>query len=260
MASYPGVAWCGVNKLGTTKVAKIRIDRGPEAQLPFGFELGRLYLTTDTHVLYAGQGVSAPMIAITGNNVPLTFVGIWSDVVGYVTADLAIYNGALYAALQNSTDQEPDTSPTYWQEIVTTPGVPGPPGPTGAQGEQGIQGVPGPPGSTSLISATSFPTVSQTLIPVPVSFGASGNNIVVNGSGQTTISVYKGFLLSAAPTTLQFFNGGTPQSGPIPSSGVIALTLDLDSTPWYTATNGNDLVISQPDAVDVGGTLWITQA
>jgi len=49
-----------------TKIAKIRVSRGTEANLPFGYEIGRLYLTTDTHKLFAGQGLNLPLVEVAG--------------------------------------------------------------------------------------------------------------------------------------------------------------------------------------------------
>jgi hypothetical protein len=49
-----------------TKRVKIIVDRGLEADKPLVFELGRLYITTDTHRLFAGQGLTLPMVEIGG--------------------------------------------------------------------------------------------------------------------------------------------------------------------------------------------------
>lgn len=102
-----------------TKIAKILIDRGTEANLPFGFALGRLYLTTDTHKLFAGQGLSSPLVQITGNNAGLNFRGAWTSLATYLVNDLVTFDNTLYIALGSSTNEEPDLFPAAWDVVIS---------------------------------------------------------------------------------------------------------------------------------------------
>jgi hypothetical protein len=246
--------------------SKIRIARGLISELPAppnSFEQGRPYFAEDTQELFIGQGISLPMLQVFGSvQGPLTFLGVWADSFDYVLGDVVVFGNNLYAAVQSSTAQEPDLSPSFWSLIVTAQG---PPGPQGTQGEPGFgltgpQGVPGPQGSTQLIAATSYPTTNGVLVPVPINFNSTGNNIVVIGSPSTpTISVYKMVLTTSAATVLTFNNGPTAQSGLLSFNGPAYIVLDQSDKPWYAATGGNNLVINQSASAQVGGTLWVTQ-
>lgn len=44
----------------------------------------------------------------------LDAVSVWSSAQGYLTGDVISYSDTLYQATQDSTNQQPDTSPTYW--------------------------------------------------------------------------------------------------------------------------------------------------
>src|SRR5580704_4823039 len=119
--------------------SKIRIARGLIANLPVppnSFEVGRPYFAEDTQELFIGQGIAVPMSQVLGGvEGPLTFLGVWSDSFDYNLGEVVVFANNLYAAVQGSTAQEPDVSPSYWSLIV---GTPGPPGPQGAQGEPGV--------------------------------------------------------------------------------------------------------------------------
>ena len=55
--------------MGITKKVRIIVDRGLEADLPQppkAFVPGRIYITTDTHKIFHGQGLNLPMVDITG--------------------------------------------------------------------------------------------------------------------------------------------------------------------------------------------------
>jgi hypothetical protein len=56
--------------MSSTKVSKILIARGLEANVPTGWEIGRLYLATDTGHIFFGQGASLPLgqVGATGGS------------------------------------------------------------------------------------------------------------------------------------------------------------------------------------------------
>lgn len=105
--------------MGTTKRAKIIVDRGLEADLPFGFEIGRMYITTDSHKIFAGQGLSNPLVQLTGNNAGLLFRGAWSNVLNYNPNDLVTFDNSLFIALHASINEQPDLFPADWDLVIT---------------------------------------------------------------------------------------------------------------------------------------------
>jgi hypothetical protein len=108
----------GASKVATKK-AKIIVDRGPESALPFGFEIGRMYITTDTHKIYAGQGLTMPLVQLTGNNAGLNFRGPWSSLTNYSPNDLVTFSNTLYIALNASLNEQPDLFPSNWDVVVS---------------------------------------------------------------------------------------------------------------------------------------------
>lgn len=86
--------------------------------------------------------------------------GTWSSSTTYVTDDAVELNGTSYIALQGSTNNNPESSPTKWAVLAAKgaagsagpTGSPGPTGPTGAAstvpGPTGPTGAPGPTGTT----------------------------------------------------------------------------------------------------------------
>jgi len=55
--------------MAIAKRVKIIVDRGLEANLPFGFEQGRLYVTTDTNKIYGGTGINTPLVLLGSSSV-----------------------------------------------------------------------------------------------------------------------------------------------------------------------------------------------
>src|SRR2546422_644522 len=99
-----------------TKIAKIRVSRGLETDLPFGWVTGRLYVTSDTRKIFAGQGINLPLVEVGGS--AISFRGTWLVGSTYVTNDFVTFNNSLYIALQNSTGSQPDLSPSDWELIL----------------------------------------------------------------------------------------------------------------------------------------------
>jgi hypothetical protein len=78
-----------------------------------------------------------------------TWQGAWSSATSYRMSDAVSYNGSAYIAIQPGTNQEPDTSPTYWG-VLAAQGSMGATGPTGATGATGPQGTNYNPSETSV--------------------------------------------------------------------------------------------------------------
>jgi hypothetical protein len=107
--------------VGLTKRVKIIVDRGLEANLPFGFEPGRLYVCEDTRKIFAGQGVSLPLVLVGTGQTGLNFRGAWSGLPTYNTNDLVTFNNALYICLNLNSNERPDLFPADWEVIVSVP-------------------------------------------------------------------------------------------------------------------------------------------
>jgi hypothetical protein len=105
--------------VGNTKRVKIIVDRGLEANLPFGFEPGRLYVCEDTRKIFAGQGVSLPLVLVGTGQTGLNFRGAWSNVTTYNTNDLVTFGNALYIALNLNSNEQPDLFPADWEVIIS---------------------------------------------------------------------------------------------------------------------------------------------
>lgn len=78
----------------------------------------------------------------------LTPEGAWNSGTTYLQGQLATFNNVLYVALQTTTNNEPDISPTFWSSVSGVQGPAGPAGPTGATGATGATGPQGPAGLT----------------------------------------------------------------------------------------------------------------
>ena len=92
----------------------------------------------------------------------LDWLGTWNSGTAYAVNDAVVYNGSSYISIQAGSNQEPDTSSSYWTLLAQSgaAGATGPQGPqgttgaTGATGPTGPTGPPGPQGLTGLTGAT----------------------------------------------------------------------------------------------------------
>ncbi len=101
----------------------------------------------------------------------LNWQGTWSSGTAYAVNDAVAYNGSSYISIQAGSNEEPDTSSSYWTLLsqagaagATGPqggagaqgptGLTGATGATGPQGPQGATGATGPEGPTGLTGAT----------------------------------------------------------------------------------------------------------
>ena len=86
----------------------------------------------------------------------LDWLGTWNSGTAYAVNDAVVYNGSSYISIQAGSNQEPDTSSSYWTLLAQSgaAGATGPQGPQGTTGATGATGPTGPQGSTGLTGAT----------------------------------------------------------------------------------------------------------
>ena len=63
------------------------------------------------------------LIASSYVNTNSTYKGTWSSAVGYVIGDVVLYNDVLYLAVNDSTNQTPSSSSTYWSVLIDFVGI-----------------------------------------------------------------------------------------------------------------------------------------
>jgi hypothetical protein len=136
------------------------------------------------------------------------FTGAWNSGASYNLNDVATLNGSTYLATAANTNQQPDTSPTFWTVMTQAgaagqPGAAGPPGQPGAQGPAGLQGVAGNPGPQGPIGLQGPPgpvdTSNLALLNTTNTFQTSQ---IVNGTLTATTGVLglNSIPFSATPT------------------------------------------------------------
>ena len=125
-----------------------------------------IIVVTETVVetIEVSQGVVGPQgptgaTGATGAQGPqgdpgLVWQGAWDDVTAYVVDDVVAYQGSSWVAIQDGTNQPPDSSPLYW-DLVASKGDTGAQGPQGIQGEQGETGPAGTTDHSALTNLTS---------------------------------------------------------------------------------------------------------
>lgn len=64
--------------------------------------------------------IPSSVIPAGGGDADGAFRGTWSAVTAYITGDTVIRSGAVYGAIQNSTNQDPATQAAYWTEYPTS--------------------------------------------------------------------------------------------------------------------------------------------
>src|SRR2546422_683702 len=87
----------------------------------------------------------------------MTWQGTWSSSTPYAVNDAVAYSGASYISIQAGTNNQPDTSATFWT-LLADKGATGATGVTGAAGTTGPQGPQGPQGPTGATGATDTAT------------------------------------------------------------------------------------------------------
>lgn len=82
------------------------------------------------------------------------FQGLYASTQSYNVGMVVAFNGGAYLSLVgNNKNNEPDTSPTFWQPVASEVLQ----GPTGSQGPQGIPGAQGADGPVGPIGAAGSP-------------------------------------------------------------------------------------------------------
>lgn len=154
-----------------------------------------------------------------GSGSTLTWQGPWSSATAYTVDDVVSFSGSSYVAIANTTNNEPDSSPTVWQ-LVAAAGAQGPTGSTGATGPQGLTGPTGATGTPGLTGATGATGPS----------GPTGPQGDVGATGPTGPTGSQGLTGPTGPT------GVTGATGP---SGVTVVAHDTSMT-----GDGNDTPLS----------------
>lgn len=161
------------------------------------------------------------------------FLGTWNSGITYQTNDIVSYNFTSYAAIQSSTNQQPDVSPSYWQFLgigTTGPtGITGPTGATGVTGPTGRTGPTGPTGFNGTVGSTG-PT-GPTLVGIPASSNTTivssdagkhvnvAVNVAINSSTAfntgDAVTIYNSSAgnITIIPTSVTLYNSGTSLTG-----------------------------------------------
>jgi len=159
----------------------------------------------------------------------ISWQGIWSSTVSYVTNNAVAYDGSVYLSIQASIGQEPDTSPLFWNLLagVGATGATGPAGVNGPPGPQGIQGLPGATGATGatgpqgLIGATGAAGISWEGIWDAATSYIANNAVAYDGSIYFSIQASMGQEPDNSPAYWTILAGvGSPgATGPAGASG-----------------------------------------
>jgi len=136
--------------------------------------------------LYSVYEGSAPAVAVG-----FTPRGAWSSGASYVTNDVVSYaNGNSYLAIQNSTNQQPDTQTAYWL-VLAEKGAPG----------SGSGDVSGPASSTDNAVARFDGTTGKIV--------QNSAATIADTTGDITAGKYNGLTVSTTTGTLSIANGKT---------------------------------------------------
>lgn len=110
----------------------------------------------------------------------------------------------------------------------------------------------------SVIKNTVNAPTTAALSSASISASSSGDNTIVAAVGGQTVRVHKIFLVAASVVTVTVKDGaGTSLTGAMTLG---AMTLDLDSEPWFVTSVGNALILNLGSAVQVSGRVHYTQS
>lgn len=202
----------------------------------------------------AGTSCSLAVSVYEGTTVAIGFTvqGTWSNTTPYNTNDVVSYNGASYAAIQPSTNQNPSTATTYWALLsaagtaatiavgTTTTGAAGSSASVTNSGSSSaaVFNFTIPRGDTGATGSAATVAVGTTTT------GAAGSSASVTNSGSSSAAIFN-FTIPRGDT------GATGATGPTgPKSITIGTPVTGDSiTLFYTPVA---LTISSVFAVVTG--------
>lgn len=98
-------------------------------------------------------------------------------------------------------------------------------------------------------------TLGPQTIQAPISFSASGDNVVILGTVGKIIKVLQLFFVVTGNTSLVFKSGSTALTGTMDMLAHGSVVLDYIQLP-LTCAAGNDFIINSGTAINIGGTIW----
>lgn len=90
---------------------------------------------------------------------------------------------------------------------------------------------------------------------VAINFSASGDNVIVAGTANQTIRVFRMFFVTSAATNITIYDGasGTALTGAMAMGANGGFTLDYQNEAWFHTSAGNAFVINQSGTAQVSG-------
>jgi len=95
---------------------------------------------------------------------------------------------------------------------------------------------------------------------LPITISTSGDTTLVAGVAGKTIKAYRLVLVFGGTTAITIKDGSTALTGAMPFNAGGSLVLDVGSSPWWTTSSGNGLVLNSSAAVSVAGFLQYVQS
>lgn len=90
-----------------------------------------------------------------------------------------------------------------------------------------------------------------------ITFSNTGDNIVIAGTANQTIRVFRIFFVTSAATNITIKNGaGTSLTGAMAMGANGGFTLDFQNEAWFITSAGNDFIINQSGTAQVSGTIY----
>ena len=170
----------------------------------------------------------------------ISWQGIWNATTVYSPNNAVAYNGSIYFSIQGGSNEEPDTSPSFWTLLagVGSPGATGPqgpPGPAGAAGPAGPAGAAGASGAQGLTGAAGLAGINWQ----GTWSGAAGyvvsDAVAYNGSSYISIQPGTGQEPDTSPTFWSLLaqvgaTGATGPAGPVGAAGPAGATGAIGAT------------------------------
>ena len=93
------------------------------------------------------------------------------------------------------------------------------------------------------------------VLSVAVVSSSATSITAIAGSASQWLRVYKLFLVVGGTTTIIFQDGTTNLCGGLPMVANGSITLDMDGTPWFSCSQGNNFTIANSGNLQVSGTV-----